>query len=183
MLLSPFEPEGVGGFPFKETIMATTSGSSNFRESQLPRLATQLRSLELLLADATPAAINRRPPSGKWSARENLAHMARYHEVFLARARRILAEPAPQFPRYRAEEDPDWPAWVSLPIEEIRRRLFILRDELIREIQAIRPEDLSRIGEHSTFGEMPLDLWLEFFLVHEAHHLYATLQRIREQST
>jgi hypothetical protein len=28
---------------------------------------------------------------------------------------------------------------------------------------------------------MALSLWLEFFLVHEAHHLYVILQRLREQ--
>jgi hypothetical protein len=26
---------------------------------------------------------------------------------------------------------------------------------------------------------MPLALWIEFFLVHEAHHLYTILRRVR----
>jgi DinB superfamily len=162
--------------------MAITLGSSTFDESQLPRLTTQLASLRLILADASLIAIDRRPPSGKWSARENIAHVGRYHEIFLVRVRRIVTELAPTFQRYRAEEDPDWPAWASLPVEEIERRLAALRPALIHEIKAIRPGDLSRVGVHSLFGRMSLNLWVEFFLVHEAHHLYIALQRIREQS-
>jgi hypothetical protein len=161
--------------------MAAAFGSPRLRESQLSRLAMQLSSVELLLGDASASVIDRRPPSGKWSARENLAHLGRYQEVFLARVRRILKETAPQFPRYRAEQDPSWPEWASLPIEEIRRRLARIREELVGEVSAIRPEDFSRTGIHPTFGEMPFNLWLEFFLVYEGHHLYAVLQRIREQ--
>ena len=48
-----------------------------------------------------------KPVSGKWSAHEQLAHLARYHQVFLQRIDRILSEQAPEFPRYRAEYDPN----------------------------------------------------------------------------
>jgi hypothetical protein len=36
---------------------------------------------------------------------------------------------------------------------------------------ALQPLDYTRVGIHSSFGEIALGLWLEFFLVHEAHHL------------
>ena len=150
-------------------------------ESQLARLKTQLASVEVLFAGASPARIDRRPASGKWSARENLAHIGRYHEIFLERLRRILAETSPQFARYRAEEDPGWPDWASRPFEEIRNQLAALRLILIDRIASLQASDYARLGIHSGFGEMPLSLWLEFFLLHEAHHLYAALQRLREQ--
>ena len=111
-----------------------------------------------------------------------MSHTIREKQKLLARVRRIVTELAPTFQRYRAEEDPDWSAWASLPVEEIQRRLVGLRAALIHEIKAIRPGDLSRIGVHSSFGRMSLNLWVEFFLVHEAHHLYIVLQRLREQS-
>jgi hypothetical protein len=40
-------------------------------------------------------------------------------------------------------------------------------------------EDFARTGVHPKFGAMSLSLWLEFFLVHEAHHLYVVLQLVR----
>src|ERR1700719_2174594 len=150
-------------------------------ESQLVRLKAQLASVDVLFAGASPERIDRRPASGKWSARENLAHIGRYHEIFLERVRRILAETSPQFARYRAEEDPGWQEWASKPFEEVRNQLTALRLRVIDKIAGLQAADYARVGIHSTFGEMTLSLWLEFFLVHEAHHLYVILQRIRER--
>ena len=150
-------------------------------ESRLLRLKTQLESVEVLFAGASPERIDRRSASGKWSARENLAHIGRYHEIFLERVRRMLAETSPQFARYRAEEDPGWQEWASKPFEEIRNQVTALRMKLIDTIGGLQASDYARVGIHSSFGEMTLSLWLEFFLVHEAHHLYAILQRIRER--
>jgi len=155
--------------------------SSQFDEAQLIRLKTQLDSVEVLFADAGPARIDRRPASGKWSARENLAHIGRYHEIFLERLHRILTEPSPRFARYRAEEDLGWSQWASRPIDEVRTRLAALRLDLVDRVVTLQPLDYTRVGIHSSFGEMTLGLWLEFFLVHEAHHLYVILQRLREQ--
>jgi len=32
-------------------------------------------------------------------------------------------------------------------------------------------------------GAMPIPLWLEFFLLHEAHHLFVTMQLVRTAPT
>ena len=134
------------------------------------RLETQLDALSLVLDRASPEAISRRPASGKWSAHENLAHLARHHEVFLERVRRIL------------EEDPQWPKWAALPTDEVLRRLKKFRSDLITLVKSLSPDQLSRIGLHPTFGEMTIPDWIEFFLLHEAHHLYVITTRIRSAS-
>jgi len=149
-------------------------------ESASARLATQLDSLRLLLGDTILAGITPRPASGKWSAHENLAHLARYHEVFLERLRCILSENAPRFARYRAEDDPEWPAWPARSPEEVIERLWALRSQLIAVVQGLGPQQMARTGVHPAFGEMNIPLWIEFFLLHEAHHLYAVMQRLRE---
>jgi uncharacterized damage-inducible protein DinB len=143
------------------------------------RLATQLETLPLLLGDTSPEAITRRPPSGKWSAHENLAHLARHHEVFLERLRRILTEERPHLPRYRAEEDPEWPKWAATPTDEVLKRLKALRADLIQVIESLSPDQLHRTGVHPTFREMTIPAWIEFFLLHEAHHLYVVMNRLR----
>src|ERR1700730_14664977 len=111
--------------------MTEPNVSWQFSESQLARLKAQVASLEVLFGDANPTRIERRSASGKWSAGENLAHIGRYHEIFLERLHRILAETSPQFARYRAEDDPGWPEWASRPFEEIRNQLTDLRSKLI----------------------------------------------------
>jgi hypothetical protein len=148
-------------------------------ETTAVRLATQLDALPAVLGDAGPEALTRRPPSGDWSAHENLAHLARHHEVMLDRLRRILTEDVPRFSRYRAEDDPAWPTWPRQPTEAVLERLAALRAELIELVQSLGPERLGRAGIHPVFGLMTIPLWLEFFLLHEAHHLYVVLNRVR----
>jgi len=150
-------------------------------ESTLDRFRTQLDCLPTLLAGVAADAMERRPASGKWSARENLAHLARYQEVFLERAARILAERQPILARYKAEEDPEWPAWADLPLREVTARLGAGRSEIIAQLENLTPEQLARVGVHPRFGPLTLLQWIEFFLLHEAHHLLAVLQRVRER--
>ena len=143
------------------------------------RLATQLEALPTVLGEGRPEALTRRPSPEKWSAHENLAHLARHHEVMLERVRRILSEPAPQLVSYRAEEDPDWPRWAALPTETVLARLGELRKQLVDRVTSLSDEGLARIGVHSAFGPLTLASWLEFFLLHEAHHLYVIMRRAR----
>ncbi len=81
--------------------------------------------------------------------------------------------------RYRAEDDPEWPQWAALPTGEVLRRLETLRRELIELVQSLSPDQLARLGVHPTMGRMSIPLWIEFFLLHEAHHLYVAMQRLR----
>jgi uncharacterized damage-inducible protein DinB len=142
------------------------------------RLATQLVALDLILKGATEDAMNRRPEQGKWSAHENLAHLARYQEIFLQRLERMLREDAPQLPHYRAEGDPEWPRWVGVPTKEILSRMIARRKELIERVNSLAPAELMRTGVHSKMGALAVLEWLEFFLTHESHHLYTIFLRV-----
>jgi uncharacterized damage-inducible protein DinB len=148
--------------------------------SRLQRCETQLQDFlaEALRGVALDSLASKAVP-GKWSAHEQLAHLARYHQIFLERISRILAEPSPAFTRYRAEEDPQWPSWSALPTEQVLARLSGMRTQLMARLRSLSKEDFERTGIHPKFGEMSLALWLEFFLVHEAHHLYVVLQLVR----
>ena len=147
-------------------------------ETTLQRLNTQLDAVDLLLKGVTASALTFRSQPNQWSAHENLAHVARHHQVFLDRLRRIQTEENPELGRYRAEDDPEWPLWASLPTDEVWGRLRLLRTQLIKSIGRSSDQDLERTGVHPLFGEMNLAQWLEFFLLHEAHHLYLVVLRL-----
>jgi DinB family protein len=146
--------------------------------STILRLETQPDVIPSLLSGATPAAIMARPASGQWSAHENLAHLARHQTVFLGRLRRILGERAPQLGRYRAEEDSAWPEWSGLSTAEVLSRHQAGRAEFIRLGKGLSPADVGRVGIHPLLWDMSLALWVEFFLLHEAHHLYVVMTRL-----
>lgn len=144
------------------------------------RLRDQLANFEILFLRSSQQAWNRKPKSGKWSARENLAHLGRYHEIFLDRLHQILKEDQPRFARYRAEEDEQWSSWTSLSTQVVQDRIRERRAELMQLFAELTPAQLERTGSHPVLGEMRIGQWLEFFLLHEAHHLYAVLFRLRE---
>jgi len=152
----------------------------NSNSSRLQRCETQLQDfLAVVLSGVSADDLSAKLVPGKWSAHEQLAHLARYHQIFLQRIERILTERMPEFPRYRAEEDPEWAAWSSLPTQQVLVRISSMRAKLMARLRSLSEEDFQRTGVHPKFGEMSLSLWLEFFLVHEAHHLYAVLQLVR----
>jgi uncharacterized damage-inducible protein DinB len=147
-------------------------------DGTLFRLKTQLDVLPSLLGGSGREAVEARSPDGKWSARENLAHLARYQSVFLERIERILEEEIPDLGRYRAEGDPAWPEWSALPLEQILERLKTLRARIVQVASGLTDEQAARRGLHPVLGPMPLARWIEFFLLHEAHHLYIVMNRL-----
>ncbi len=151
-------------------------------ENTLRRLETQLEVIPVLLAGVSEESIVARPVSGQWSARENLAHLARQHAVFLGRLHRILEEDSPNLGRYRAEEDPAWPEWSGLSLEQILARLRVLRAEIVGLVRGLSDEQSHRAGVHPLLGEMALSHWMEFFLLHEAHHLYVVMLRLGQNA-
>lgn len=147
--------------------------------STLSRLKSQLDCLPDVLGSATPEALRQRPASGKWSAHENLAHLVRHHEIMLGRVERILSENAPRLDRYEPEEDSEWPRYAALPTGEALEQLRLNRSRLTAMVEKLTPEQMARIGVHTRMGPLPLSTWLEFFILHEGHHLYVALQRAR----
>jgi hypothetical protein len=146
-------------------------------EATQVRLETQLDCLAVILDGVSPEALNRK--SDKWSAMQNLAHLARYHEVFLERLERIRTQDGALLRRYSAETDSAWPDWSDLPPETVRSRLQVLRPRLVAEIRELPDEFVSRKAVHTYFGEMHVVQWVEFFLLHEAYHLYKVFQLAR----
>jgi len=153
----------------------------NSNLTRLQRCETQLQDFLAVALNGVPAEeLAAKTVPGKWSAHEQLAHLARYHQIFLQRIERILTEQAPEFPRYRAEDDPEWTTWTSMPAQQVLVRLSSVRIKLMAQLRSLSEEDFERTGVHPKFGEMSLSLWLEFFLVHEAHHLYVMLQLVKK---
>jgi hypothetical protein len=148
--------------------------------ARLQRFETQLRDfLDEALRGVSVETVCEPKVEGKWSALENLAHLARYQEIFQERVEKILKQENPSFSIYRAEQDPEWDAWRVLAYKEVLAKLTESREKIVAKLKSLPADNYSRAGVHPRFGEMTLALWLEFFLVHEGHHLYAVLQQVR----
>jgi hypothetical protein len=58
--------------------------------------------------------------------------------------------------------------------------LLTTRKEMFAGIFSLKEEDYSKTGQHPVFGKMDLLLWLNFFLLHEAHHLFTIFKLAAE---
>jgi uncharacterized damage-inducible protein DinB len=136
------------------------------------RLQYQHKSLLDLIEGLSDEQIRRQVIVGKWSIFENIVHLQTYQHTFIGRVKQILEQDNPSFPRYTAEADPLFHDNCGKTTREIMQDFITVRKEMIAAIFSFNESDYNKTGQHPAFGKMNLLLWLNFFLLHEAHHLF-----------
>lgn len=144
------------------------------------RLEYQHKSLTDLIEGLSDEQIRRQIIAGKWSVFENIVHLATYQHAFKQRIDRMLREQSPQFGRYVADDDPLFHDNCSRSSREIMQDLITTRRELIDKILSLKDDEVHRDGGHPVFGRLTISHWLNFFLLHEAHHLFTIFKLAAE---
>ena len=144
------------------------------------RLEYQHKSLLDLIDGLSDEQIRRQVITGKWSIFENIVHLATYQHTFIQRIRQVQNEENPSFARYTAETDPLFLDNCSKSTREIVQDLIATRREIISYILALQESSVLRTGEHPFFGKMNMSQWLNFFLLHESHHLFTIFKLAAE---
>lgn len=149
-------------------------------------LQYQHKALLDIIDSLSDELIRRQVVPDKWSIFENIVHLQTYQHVFCDRIKKILEENNPSFPRYTADADPAFLDNCGKTTREIMRDLITIRKEMSTGSLSPKEKDLNRTGTHPVFGNMNIAQWLNFFLLHEAHHLFtifilaAELKKSRE---
>ncbi|MGZ8508934.1 MAG: DinB family protein [Chitinophagaceae bacterium] len=136
------------------------------------RLQYQHKSLLDILDGLSDEQIRLQLNPAKWSIFENIVHLQTYQHAFIGRIRKILAGENPVFDRYTAEADPLFHENCARSSREVMADLLTTRKELSNGILSFKETDLEKEGSHPVYGRMNLLQWLNFFLLHEAHHLF-----------
>jgi hypothetical protein len=142
------------------------------------RLSTQHLVLEQLLQNASDKQLRQPIESGKWSVREQLAHLGRYQDVFGERVEVILEEEHPAFPSYVANNDPVFAEWKNRAVKVNHDMLKTRRKLLVDRFATLGAASLNRTGSHPVFGRLKLTEWVELFLLHEAHHIFVIFKSV-----
>ncbi|HET9826040.1 MAG TPA: DinB family protein [Chitinophagaceae bacterium] len=142
------------------------------------RLEYQHKSLMDIIDGLSDEQIRRPVVIGKWSIFENIVHLATYQHAFIDRLKQILETEQPQFPRYTAETDPLFYDNCSRSTREIMQDLITTRRELNVKILALGEQQVRRTGIHPLFGSLNITQWLNFFVLHEAHHLFTVFKLV-----
>ncbi len=136
------------------------------------RLQYQHKSLVDMIDGLSEEQIRRQATPGKWSVFENIVHLQTYQHTFISRVREILDGNNPTFERYTAESDPLFLDNCHKTFREIMQDFIAMRKEIAGGILSLPESDHIKTGIHPAFGQMTLLQWLNFFLLHEAHHLF-----------
>ncbi|HET7152345.1 MAG TPA: DinB family protein [Candidatus Kapabacteria bacterium] len=139
-------------------------------------LKDQHRTLRQIVSRVEGERLAQHPAPGKWSIHDNITHLAKYQPVFIDRIRIILETHEPRIDRYTAETDPEFEMWRKWDNERLLNVLDDDRTLIFSFISSLREEELDRIGIHGRFGRLSVTQWTEFFLLHEAHHIYTIFQ-------
>ena len=95
----------------------------------------------------------------------------------------ILNESAPSFERYVAESDGEFPLWQKKNTNALIDSISSERKKISLMASSMQPAQLIRTGIHPKFGELSVIGWLEFFLLHEAHHIFTIFQLVHNSET
>jgi len=144
--------------------------------SLIERLKSQHKAISAIISTVGEERLNYHPEPGKWSIHDNIAHLATYQPVFIERTHKILTTDNPQFNRYKADDEAEFLAWQSKPIPVLLEKIEGNRKILIQLLTGLSDQQLERRGLHPKFGNLSIPEWTEFFLLHEAHHLFTIFQ-------
>jgi uncharacterized damage-inducible protein DinB len=152
----------------------------HFSSSISVRLTHQHETIKELCDGLSEEQLKKRIVPGKWSCFENIAHLAAYQPLFLNRLERIMEEQEPTFERYVAEQDPLFFTCLEFPLDPLKDRISTDRSLIINKMSGFSQTEIVRTARHPKFGNMTVSEWTEFFLLHEAHHLYTIFMLTRE---
>ena len=141
-------------------------------DSILTRLRHQHEALPELIHGLTETTLKHRVNPDKWSAFEHIAHLAAYQAMFVGRLERLATEPTPSFQRYVAENDPGFPQYLNYNLKTLLELISISATQITVKLTNLKEPDLLRTGLHPRYGELTIPQWVQFFLLHEAHHLF-----------
>jgi hypothetical protein len=136
------------------------------------RLKTQYLTISEITKNIDDQHLNHQPEPGKWSIKDNIAHLVTYQPVFIGRMHQILKGDNPVFSAYRADDQPDFIDARKWSLTDLINKLNGNRRQILELITNLPDDQLLLKGTHPKYGTLTIVEWTEFFLLHEAHHLF-----------
>lgn len=140
------------------------------------RLQYQHKNLVDIIDGLTEEQVRFQVVPGKWSIFQQIVHLQTYQHTFIDRVKEILKGHGPVFERYTAETDPQFHENCAKSFREVMQDMITTRKEMANEMLHFSEPDFLKKGIHPLFGELTLQQWINFFLLHEGHHLFAILK-------
>lgn len=142
--------------------------------SVITRLRTQHFDIQKILSEINNDLLYRRKNQA-WSVFDHLIHLAVIQPRFIHRLSELASGQVFEFTAYNTKNDPLFEEYHSLEPQDIWDRIQERREDLISIVESLTETQLAIKGNHETYGTMSVAEWIDFFLLHEAHHVYRML--------
>jgi len=140
-------------------------------DEQLARMARTVNDYMAATKGVPDTKLSRRPDDKNWSAREVICHVRDTEESFMMRFLTMMAMDEPKF----LPVEPDrWAVERQYQRNDIQEALTAFksqRDETLRFLRGLKPEQWERGGIHATRGKMTLKDFVELMAWHDDNHL------------
>jgi uncharacterized damage-inducible protein DinB len=125
-----------------------------------------------MVASATPERLDYRPAPGKWSIREQLAHLADAEVVIAARIRWAAAEPGTAVVAYDQDKWANTARYAEVPVEQSLALFSTVREATVAFIGRLSAEQRANAyTQHAERGKETLQRILEMTAGHDINHL------------
>ena len=109
--------------------------------------------------------------TGKWTAREVLAHIADSELVFVTRLRFMLAEENPALSAWDADHWASKFSYRKADIADARDSYALLRGTFMELFKKADEKDLIRPGRHPEYPNYTVGFMADYMAKHNEHHL------------
>lgn len=130
------------------------------------------------LEGITNSELDHRPPSGDWSVRQVVQHLADSEMTSAIRLRTLLAEERPTISGYDEARFADLFHYAERPIEPALMALEAARDTTVQILDLLEPAQWERAGTHTESGPYSVQDWLRTYAEH-AHEHAEQIHRVR----
>jgi hypothetical protein len=125
-----------------------------------------------LVAKATPEQLDYRPAPGKWSIREQIAHLADTEIMVAARVRWAAAEPGTTIVAFDQDKWANTSRYAKVPVQQSVALFSTVREATVAFIQQLSPQERANAyAQHAERGKETLERILEMAAGHDINHL------------
>ena len=140
-------------------------------EEQMARMDRTADDLLSAIKGTPDHLLTKRPDDKNWSPIEVLCHLRDTEESFMARFQTIMVMDEPKFPPVEPDRWASDRQYQRNDAREAIAAFRIRRDESLKFLRGLRPEQMTRGGLHATRGRMTIADFVGLMAWHDDNHL------------
>ncbi|MFM7678206.1 MAG: DinB family protein [Roseiflexaceae bacterium] len=126
--------------------------------------------LHAFLAPLTDTQLTFRPHDKEWSILENIGHLIDIDRLYVERIDLMLSSERPHFAPFNPDDQVTAGMYQAKLLAELMATYTELRQATVAGLSTMAPDELTRVGIHTRFGEITIMRLVEILVNHDEVH-------------